>query len=49
VNAGERIIVEGQMRLIGGTPVAEVAQSDRKNSAENAGGSQPAPDAKAEK
>ncbi len=46
VNAGERVIVEGQMRLVGGTPVAEAAQPDRDN---KAGGSQPAADAKAQK
>jgi len=49
VNAGERVIVEGQMRLVGGTPVAEAAQPDRGNNAGNAGGSQPAADAKAQK
>jgi multidrug efflux system membrane fusion protein len=49
VSAGERIIVEGQMRLTGGTAVAEVAQSEPEHSAENAAGAQPAPDVKAEK
>jgi membrane fusion protein, multidrug efflux system len=49
VNAGERVIVEGQMRLVGGTPVADAAQPDRGNNAGNAGGSQPAADAKAQK
>ena len=49
VSAGERVIVEGQMRLVGGTPVADAAQPDRGNNAGNAGGSQPAPDAKAQK
>jgi multidrug efflux system membrane fusion protein len=49
VNAGERVIVEGQMRLVGGTPVAEAAQPDQGSKADNAGGSQPAPDAKAPK
>ena len=49
VNAGERVIVEGQMRLVGGTPVADAAQPDRGNNADNAGGSKSAPDAKAQK
>lgn len=45
VNADERVIVEGQMRLVDGTRVAEATQPDRGN---KAGGSQPAPDAKAQ-
>lgn len=46
VNEGERVIVEGQMRLVDGARVVEIAQPDRKSSTGELTGTQPVPDAK---